>query len=454
MGAHLAKLDMVSSTEMGRDWLLKALHPTDPTVSGVSIPDGTALDTVQMEVTTSITLGAGPQVVMTGPWGCQLSLIPTISPLGVYYTDNVTPSASTAFNVRYPAFTSVAYDSDFTNLMGKCEALRLCAQSVTIHLDANATSDQGSVVACQQVTKPRLLFPEYGLTGGSIIPVAAWDYTIPFVARDVPSYNTVMSMPRAYQANLREGIYMPLRLSSTCQHWFSLRESVGDVNFNDCPSIKTGSALLPATNGNAWPHWSGTRSYVGATPPTCTPLCPMLSENVGHIVVKNVDPTSSLVVKLRSCFEFKVQGNSELVPYLQAAADVDSLAVSSYFRILRQLDDAFPASYNLNGTILNLISRAVKTLAPALGAVPVAGPMLAAMAPSVSTLAAMGSKWVRENGGARNPRRKKPKTPGAAATATATTTTAKMPTLKVADPNSKRSKRKAMALSKRGANGF
>jgi hypothetical protein len=122
----------------------------------------------------------------------------------------------------------------------------------------------------------------------------------------------------------------------------------------------------------------------------------MLNEIVGHIAIKNIHQTSSIVIKARTCFEFKVQANSKYVPYLTPAAPHDALAVDAYYRIIRQMDDAYPASYNAKGTILSTIGKIARNVAPALEAIPGWGKPLSIAASSLGQLSSMGGKKLKE----------------------------------------------------------
>lgn len=392
---------MMASTEAGMKWLHKALHPAEPSIAGVQIPDGTSLDTVPLELTMTYNINSGGAA---SPWGAQISLLPTITPLAVYLTDGAAAVPPT--HVRYPNISGPTPDSDWATLMNNVEEIRLCGASCTIHLDANATTDQGSVVACQQSTKPLLIFPNQPTTGRACVPCAVWSYTVPFTTGDVPSYDNIMAQPRSYQNNAREGIYMPLRLSNTSQHWYSLRESRSTQCMNNLIFPVLTQYNLPAVAQNVWPFWLCTAAYVNAGNVYSPLLQPFMSDVCGHIVFKNLHQSSSLVVKVRTLLELKVQVQSPYLPHVKPAPTMDPQALESYFRIVRELDDAFPASFNADGKILGVLAKAIRTIGPALGAIPGWGPLISAAAVPVAKLAEKGSQYMA----ARPPqRRQKPK---------------------------------------------
>jgi len=376
----LDALSQVASTELGREWLLKALHPTDPTIGGVGIPDGTATDTVCLELTTTLTVGPSTlSVVPVTPWGADVVLTPHQMPGAII--PNGGAAAAASMDVRYPALSGVNEIADLGKLAGLAEAWRLTAQSVTIHLDANSTKDSGTVVAAQQVVKPVIYFPGMSTSGRIQPPI------IMFTDSDKPTYTQLMSLPRAYQSNLREGLYMPLKLSSTAQHWMSYREVVV-LSQESAWSHNAQGGQLAAAQTAAWPFYGVTgpiRSAVN-NDITAYPISNFMGDTWGFISLSGIDPGSSVVFKFRSCIELKVQANSTYAPHLKPAAFPDAHAIDNYFSILRAMPDAYPADYNDAGRIMGVIGKAVRTVAPFLKFVPAVGPTLDKMAGPVSDI--------------------------------------------------------------------
>lgn len=404
MAATIANLDMVSGTEAGREWLLKALHPAEPTVTGTQLPDGSELDTVPLELTMTYTLGPTATYPAAAAWGAQISLLPSTVPLAVFPTGGL--AGMPAFNLRYPQISAAIPVNDFGTFMASVEAFRLTFASVTMHLDANATTDQGTIVACQQITKPFLMFQSQG-AGIACPPVAGWNYSVPFTTQDVPGYDQIMAMPRAYQANLRDGAYMPLRLSQTSQHWFSLREGCSNVWMNQTTNPASQQWKLPLTVGHDWPYWSYDHAYINGGNVLAPMYCPMLSETVGHLVLANVHPSSNVVIKVRTGLELKVQTQSPYLPYSRPSADIDATAIEAYYRIVRQLEDCYPASYNANGDILKFVAKAVRTVAPFLRGIPTVGDLVYAASEPAAKLLDWGAARVAAGPNGRVKSRKK-----------------------------------------------
>lgn len=388
MKSHLEPLWKAVTTEAGKEWLTKALNPTEPSIASVQMPDGTASDTVAIELTMTQTIGAASMgISITQPWGAKILLTPHMYP-GVIIPDEGA-FAAMPIPFRYPIFSATSPSQDYSKLLQIAEAWRLCGQSVTIHLDANSTKDSGTIVAAQMVTKPGVVFPGMSATGCSQYPLVYFSEGSA-THLDNPAYSEIMALPRPYQANLRQGLYMPLKLSSTCQHWCSMRESVLHVANDSLAGLPAGLQLSTASPGahpfpfyvSAGPVRNATNNEItgGALSP------PFMGDTWGHIAVSGIDPDSSLVFKFRSLLEMKVQAKSSYAPHMRPAPLPDKRAIDNYFTIVRELPDAYPADYNDAGKIMGVIGKAIRTVTPFLNVVPGAGKALTAMADPVSKI--------------------------------------------------------------------
>lgn len=406
---------MASSSEDGARWLLKALHPAEPSISAVRLPDGSAMDTVAVE--TCLTHTLSPVAAASQPWGAQMTLLPhPTCLLEIYPTDGA--SADIPYTLRNTLFATVLTgtypaDTDIANLMTVAEEWRLTSMSVTIHLDANATKDSGTIVAAHVPVKPNLL--NYSVTTGAgtvlgAYPAVWFDADATGKGADAPTYDQLLQMPRAYQSNLRTGLYMPLKLSNTSQHWHSRREvckltlgsqwsGLTTINSGNCPYLNN------TTKVPTWPNWDVTPATRQVSDSNLGGglMSGFLGDNFGRIIVKNVDPSSAVVIKIKCGLELKVQPTSPQAVHLQKAPALDPVAIGSYFQIIRQLPDAYPADYNDGGKILGLISKAIKFLQPVLPFVPGVGGLLSTAAGPVASLVDYGAKQLA------NPQRKNKK---------------------------------------------
>lgn len=388
--AKIDSFNAVCNTPDGAAWMMKALHPADVSISGVAMPDGTSYDTVPIELTVTKTIGPDLLGPIPSTWGLDCALMPhPTCPLICIPTGGAHPLLDSV-DVRMTPFLGATFDDDINILTGIAQAWRLCGASVTIHLDANATKDSGTIVAAQQVTKADACNFDGSVTLGRGHPpyIAFWP-------ADVPSYDQMMALPRTYQSNLRTGLYMPLKLTQTSQHWFGYRDRVGLaasslISFS--PS-NMGFYALGAVNTPAWPfyHLTAAKTDAGQGAIVGGNTSCFMGDNFGHISIAGVDPSSSVVFKVRLLLELKVQAVSSYAPHLRPPPMMDNSAISNYFKIVRELPDAYPADYNDGGKILNTISGVIKKIAPFLGMIPGWGPAITAAAGPITGLLDMGS---------------------------------------------------------------
>lgn len=378
--SKIEALGLVSSTDTGARWLLKALHPAEPSVSNVKLPDGCSQDTVAVE--TCMTYSLKP--TSSTNWGAQMTLLPhPTCMMDIYPTEGaslVLPST-----IRNPLFQAAAPDDDLGSLIAIAEEWRMTSMSVTMHLDANATTDSGTVVAAMIPVKPNVEFFSGLNTTGTVYCSAP---TLWFNPSDYPTYTQLLQMPKAYQANLRTGIYMPMRLSNTSQHWKGFQHRVKLIN----PSVLTltnsyGVGYVNATTATpAYPNWDLSAMRNASGVPNGAAMASFLGDNFGRICISNVAPTSAVVIKIKLGLELKVQPTSSHAVHLSAAPPIDQAALASYFAIIRQLPDAYPADYNDGGKILSYISKAIKAVAPFLKVMPGVGGLIGTASDAVVPL--------------------------------------------------------------------
>lgn len=381
--------DLPAATVDGQNWMMKALHPAEPSISNVAMPDGTSYDTVPIELTYSKTVGPATLGAIATNWGLDCTLLPHPTCPCVAIPTGGASALTDMVDFRVPMFTGVTFDDDRGVLNGVAQAWRLCGLGVTIHLDANSTKDSGTVAAAQMVVKPdNIAFGGTTVLGRQHCPGVMYD------GRDRPTYDQIMALPRAYQSNLRAGMYMPLKLTNTSQHWYSLRESVslyapGNVTYG---TSAQGWFTVGSPTTVAWPfyhlspmHNDGTNSMVGGA------TCAMMGDCFGSFSMTGIDPSSSVVFKVRLLLELKVNALSSLVAHMRPPPLRDDAAISNYYKIIRELPDAYPADYNDSGKILRAISSAISTVAPFLSAVPGFGPLISSAAGPVSALLDFGA---------------------------------------------------------------
>jgi hypothetical protein len=201
---------------------------------------------------------------------------------------------------------------------------------------------------------------------------------------------------------------MPLKLTNTSQHWFSNREFHGliDANAAAYSGNSTAQWVIGTVTTPAWPFFnlSPTKVTSGNVVGGTTPA--MMGDNFGYISIAGINVAASIVFKMKLVLELKVQAFSSYAPHLRPPPFMDQAAISNYFKIVREMPDAWPAEYNDAGRILRAISGVVKTIGPLLTPVPYVGPALAAISGPASMVldGIAGGVEKRNAAGSRNQR--------------------------------------------------
>jgi len=177
-------------------------------------------------------------------------------------------------------------------------------------------------------------------------------------------------MPNAYEAEAKDGVYMPLKLSKTSIIWQSPTDMecwaipnagvVGDGNFalRTTPyDIQYPFPGLPGTYGVPGTSFAG---YYTAG---------MLNDMVGSMVFKNISSTAGLIVTVRMGLEIQVEAGTLLAPFVKASPVYDPVALKSYAAVSRELKDAYPVSYNDLGHLWDSILSAVGAASPVLASI-------------------------------------------------------------------------------------
>lgn len=367
----------LGNTPSGVDWCVKALHPADPITEVRGIPDRSSVPTVFQNYQSAFTFGASAGSV--GTWSFTAALLP--HPIDFMYC-NVIDShggGGTTFNFNNPQLTGATHAAKYAALLAMATRWRLAYCSATMYLNAPDLSNQGMMVGCQVPVRPRKFF-----TGGYDEP-AGHGTLIPHVkvmqyqAADIPVFANIEAYPNAYVNRAREGMYMPLKLTDTCQRWFDRGDEgflASETAAYAAGSIELGVAMPPA----AWPHEDMIPAHghvIGAS--ICSgylsgdQTCPMLSGVFGEIAGQGIDVASTITVYFRYGIEMQVMPTSTLAPQLKLSPPYDPVALDHYFQISRELKDAYPADYNDLGKIWKAIKEAIPMIAGVAGQVLVPG---------------------------------------------------------------------------------
>jgi len=329
-------------------------------------------------------LTISPNAGATTPWSFEASLLP--HPLNFMVCDvfdSVQPSGHyvSCPNVQIPGATHADRYVAFRELF---QRWRLAYMSVTAYQDGPDLANQGTICVSQPPVQPLTGYAQmrdHGFAGG---------LTTGYTDEDYPRFETSQSMPNAYIAKSRDGAYVPLKLTKTCQDWKSEADSVYLTHFKIVRDSTYEWYTLPFGNpGEVWPHVDlvPRYHYGGEDIDAGILTSPMLSGNFAHISGRNLSNSTSFTFYIRCGIEGQVSPRSSLAPQLKLAPPQDTLALDTYFSISRELKDGYPAAYNDLGKLWDVISGVARRIIPL---IPVTGPISAAAKGLASTGVVVG----------------------------------------------------------------
>jgi len=404
----------LGNTPSGSDWCLKALHPSDPIVEVRGIPDHSAIPSICMNYQTTVTLTPDPG--FTGPWAFDMALLPHPINFGWIKTyaesDPTTCVLQTVLNSQLDA---ASHQEAYQSFSKQAERWRLAYASVTVYQDGADLTNQGTMVVAQVPSEPRYRAVHGPLDCLTADPGVLWTYPRLEIwdtdenceSSDVPRFDSSQGMPNAYFGRSREGAYVPLKLTQTCQDWTSAAD---EVYFTYALSRNPASQAIQIPTGptttdpdSHFPHFSDT---AGSLAPACvdvkaggggyvvngTPTSPMLSGNLAHICARNLALTTSYSFFFRFGIEMQVKPFSLLAPQMKLSPPYDPVALDAYFAIARELKDAYPADYNDLGKLWSVIKTAASYALPMLAR---AGPY-GKLASTVGRLAITGGDTIQQ----------------------------------------------------------
>lgn len=416
---------MLGSTESGKTWCIKALHPSDPLTEVVGIPDqfSGATTVLNWQRTITITAAAGA----TGTWDVDILLNPTPTAFGYYKRVD---SAGTVYGEVVNTQMGASHDDAEQAVSTGFERWRMAYCGVTAYQDGPALSNQGTVAAAQFPAMPKIYAAAYVPNS----PINVWQaYNAlreieVWQTADRPDFTKLQSMPNAYFGESKDGCYMPLKLSANHQQWhgpFDNHLFGGLVleRYGYKANSVANSASLSA--GLAWPLMSAngseiaysdtqtTVSFTSATAMKSIPPYPDASsvgvlmdantiagstkiekllgstvncpcnDTLGGICFKGLSVSTQVVLYYRVGFEVMVQPGTSFAPYLKLSPAFDPEAITAYFKVARELKDAFPADFNDLGKLWGVIKDAAKAV------LPVAGSIFPAISPITSAVSGM-----------------------------------------------------------------
>jgi len=372
------------TTPNGRDWCVKALHPSDPLTDVHGIPDESSVPSLFMNYQSVYTVG--PAAGATGTWFMDGQLIPNPLSFGACAIhDSVGGRFLEFVNTQVEGADHYARLASF---LGQFARWRLAYAAVTIYQDGPDLANQGTVVVCQKPVDPARY--NVAVLGSTATGSYGMHHAFHMEAADLPDFNRSQAMPNSYFGKSREGAYIPLKLTRTHQTWHSHRDLTLQATSATMTSYDTpvggklhlssntsdeSTGLYPFLSMNDCHQYidTGGSAYVEGS--LTSDFC---NENWADFSFRNMAVTTSLSMFFRFGFEVQVPPTSNMAPHLHLSPQCDEQAIRAYFAISRELKDAYPAEYNDLGKIWNVISSVAKAIAPALSFIPGVGPLLSA----------------------------------------------------------------------------
>lgn len=341
------------------------------------IPDLSALPSLCMNYQSTFTIS--PPAGSTGTWSFDASLLP--NPVCFMYLLQRTTNSggfgvTTEVNLLNSQLDGADHTAKYLSFKNLAQRWRLCYESVTVIQDGPDLANQGTIVVSQPPVEPRqrsLCHWGTSSTGGQEMQAPAT--CIQFTNEDFPDFTRSQAMPNAYFNKSKEGAYVPLKLTETCQDWVSEKDDV-------CPAVfqpqtlgarSQGVYIIPNLTQVLYPYIDLQNATLTGTTPfyyTGQLTSKQLSGNFAHISARNLAVTTSYSFFVRMGLEMQVSPSSTLSPQLKLSPPYDPMALVTYFRICRELKDAYPADYNVTGKLWNVIKRALDALDPVISVMP------------------------------------------------------------------------------------
>lgn len=364
-GATLAEhLDLknlpLATTPGGRNFAMKALHPSDHEIKSTRVPGGNCLSVALCsdQVTTIPLASANSQV--------EINLIPNIiEPCSMVVQDGALLKDYAFFNAAFGgSVVENPSNSDLNAICGSVakavEKYRITSQSVTVELIAPSLSDQGTITAAQYNMPPRtesmgtfMQDVTSGFNNKFIVVPDVYLYERPVLS------NQMVLGTQAYTAKAREGTYMPLKL--TTFKWRNVNDPM--IPFSSSRELATRTFEDYSLNDNSgWPFHISRAGITNVQDIYPLPKC--CGHNFGFISVEGCAANVALRVRVRQTVEIGCRPSSTFAPLLEVALPPDETCLKMYFEVSSRMADAYPASYNDLGKLKSFIMGIAKKIGP------------------------------------------------------------------------------------------
>lgn len=354
-----SQAQLLGDTDTGREWCLKALHPSDPATTGRGIPDGATGSSVILNYMSTYTLG--PSSGSEGAWSFDMTLTPNPLVFGAaLIKDSVSPSGAWTSMPNSQVSTAPGFLDRYAAFKKMARRWRLSYMSATVLQDSPDLTNGGTLIAAQIPTECITLTSGQlkGTVKQATLPINS------YFLSDMPSFELLQGMPEAYCGPSRDGVYMPIHLDRIDNEWRSpandrlLVSAQGMSESTVCTPIPTIAQFGP------WPYPSVTCAFNDGTSvggDTCPADC---NSKFGYISARNLNSTATIVVTIRAGFEVQCGPSSPLAPQLMPPGLYDPMAIRVYTTLVRSMKDAYPADYNDLGKLWNVVMTTARRVLP------------------------------------------------------------------------------------------
>lgn len=392
--------------DAGRDWLIKALHPAAE-VTSPGLPDQSASSVVRPDYRIQSTISPAAGV---GSWDCYIYSLPgdvnavywATAPSPANFTQSVAPVDATFGRVILQptevqpygfGVTAISSERPTSNVVtvyptNRPQSFRHQYKSITAHLIASGLTNQGQVMAAQYPADIK----ESGDVISSYTPAPSGSNYVSKIlncALPTTEADLAATAPGFYMDEAQNGVYLPLRLTGPSQPFVrSTLTSLGAMEIAGTPvaystttdQYHTGAICVPSVYnsgpvppGNSWVFQTlvdPQAVFVTGNPPGAVP--PMDSAfdntNIGVIIFRGLQGgtgggfSSSIQLKTLAGLEVVPCPDSPNREFTRPAACYEPKAIQAYYELCFALRDAYPASYNSFGDILEKIGSVAKKI--------------------------------------------------------------------------------------------
>jgi len=381
---NLASLPL-ANTQEGRDFVMKALHPSDHEVKAARVPGGTD-NTLALAIDQVFTYN--PSEFSYGGTELNIQLFPNVMrPLVLQHriagsggheelrlVGGFEPPALGGRGFVTDPMTAAEAMAYYNNVRDNFEVLRITSESVTVNYVAPALSNQGSVVAAQFASAPmhtpmylaKIQAPGPAKFIGTPWEGTAYAYNYFDIYDPMNKKSQLMSGTRAYTAKAVDGVYLPLRLTDF--NWHSVaNESCKGRWYCVNPVTNTQQNTPMDVMSTLYDYHP--LDLQGELINSDALVLSDMGQTMGHIIFDGqASEGVSYQIRIRMTIEARVRPGSTYAPLCQAPPLPDELALKMYPEIAGRMKNAYPASYNdwdgLKSTIKGIARGILKVADP------------------------------------------------------------------------------------------